>query len=363
MAIKQFPITQNCPPSRALEDKYIRNSKLAPYLVGIHTRIDDSVTSVLIEFDTPAKGVVTFKYFYKDTPFPGDPCPDNEFTFDGEDITGTLATKFVSKINEKMNILSISLFICELIFDAEDLYNYRVIGEASIQSRPIGSEYSTQRADIKAHPLFKYINVFSEDNPSDAEGTFHLSTGFKNGDINYNYEYHPYEIHKNTYLEICGRRLTNKEFTEFLDLASERGSYTLQAMDMLYKELVGRGDIDPPVSTSLDSDNWITKLYETAVLESISRRDIVTVNHQLVEETGELAKEIAIEAGFNTKSPSEDGVLGEACDVIIAASDILFLQLKRELGKVPTLEEFKDVMNSRISRKVAKWNKNAKSVK
>lgn len=44
----------------------------------------------------------------------------------------------------------------------------------------------------------------------------------------------------------------------------------------------------------------------------------------LMEEVGELATEISIETGFKkNREPSEDGVVGEAVDVILAALDII----------------------------------------
>jgi NTP pyrophosphatase (non-canonical NTP hydrolase) len=43
----------------------------------------------------------------------------------------------------------------------------------------------------------------------------------------------------------------------------------------------------------------------------------------LTEEVGELATEIAIADGFKDREPSEDGIVGEAVDVILAALDII----------------------------------------
>ena len=45
----------------------------------------------------------------------------------------------------------------------------------------------------------------------------------------------------------------------------------------------------------------------------------------LTEEVGELATEIAIVDGFKDREPSEDGIVGEAVDVILAALDIIAL--------------------------------------
>ena len=49
-------------------------------------------------------------------------------------------------------------------------------------------------------------------------------------------------------------------------------------------------------------------------------KDVLMV---LTEEVGELATEISIDAGFKNRLPSEDGIVGEAVDVILAALDII----------------------------------------
>jgi NTP pyrophosphatase (non-canonical NTP hydrolase) len=43
----------------------------------------------------------------------------------------------------------------------------------------------------------------------------------------------------------------------------------------------------------------------------------------LMEEVGELATEISINDGFKNRQASEDGIVGEAVDVILAALDII----------------------------------------
>lgn len=74
------------------------------------------------------------------------------------------------------------------------------------------------------------------------------------------------------------------------------------------------------------------------------RRPLTPVMLQLQEEVGELATEVAIATGTKHRSPSEDGVLGEAVDVAIAALDIAML----ECGDV---EKVKAI----FERKLAKW--------
>jgi NTP pyrophosphatase (non-canonical NTP hydrolase) len=49
-------------------------------------------------------------------------------------------------------------------------------------------------------------------------------------------------------------------------------------------------------------------------------KDVLMV---LMEEVGELATEISIDDGFKNREPSEDGILGECVDVILAALDII----------------------------------------
>ena len=52
-------------------------------------------------------------------------------------------------------------------------------------------------------------------------------------------------------------------------------------------------------------------------------RNVPAVLFHLVEEVGEVALEISIENGTSYKKASEDGVVGEAIDVIINALDLI----------------------------------------
>lgn len=52
-------------------------------------------------------------------------------------------------------------------------------------------------------------------------------------------------------------------------------------------------------------------------------RDESAVMMHLMEEVGEVALEISIHNGTSYKKPSEDGVVGEAIDVIINALDLI----------------------------------------
>lgn len=66
------------------------------------------------------------------------------------------------------------------------------------------------------------------------------------------------------------------------------------------------------------------------VIRSASRlikngREPKDVLMALMEEVGELATEVAIDDGFKNKEPSEDGIVGEAIDVMLCALDVVFV--------------------------------------
>jgi NTP pyrophosphatase (non-canonical NTP hydrolase) len=54
-----------------------------------------------------------------------------------------------------------------------------------------------------------------------------------------------------------------------------------------------------------------------------SDRTIASVLGHIVAEVGELSEEVTIESGYSYKKPGEDGVVGEAVDVILAAMDLI----------------------------------------
>lgn len=54
-----------------------------------------------------------------------------------------------------------------------------------------------------------------------------------------------------------------------------------------------------------------------------NNRDIGSIHRSVVAEVGELSEEVDIALGTSYKQPSEDGVVGEAVDVIIAALDLI----------------------------------------
>lgn len=78
-------------------------------------------------------------------------------------------------------------------------------------------------------------------------------------------------------------------------------------------------------------------------------RDIVQPTLKLVEEVGELSTEVNIGLGNLPKSKGgDDGVLGEACDVIITALDIIYQDNKNV--------SVEDIENA-IERKITKWRR------
>lgn len=85
-----------------------------------------------------------------------------------------------------------------------------------------------------------------------------------------------------------------------------------------------------------------------AVSRSVKPRHINNVALKLCEESGELAKEINIETGFLNKLKGDDGIIGEACDVINCAIDIIYLS-----NPDITAEE----INACMVKKLDKWKK------
>lgn len=51
-----------------------------------------------------------------------------------------------------------------------------------------------------------------------------------------------------------------------------------------------------------------------------------SVLRSLTSELGELAQEIDIKEGTSYKQPDEEGIIGEAIDVIVSAADIIYLE-------------------------------------
>lgn len=75
------------------------------------------------------------------------------------------------------------------------------------------------------------------------------------------------------------------------------------------------------------------------------RRPLTPVMLQLQEELGELSTEVAIATGTKNRTPSEDGIAGEAVDVAIVALDIALLETGGDIEAIKAIFE----------RKLAKW--------
>jgi len=71
-----------------------------------------------------------------------------------------------------------------------------------------------------------------------------------------------------------------------------------------------------------------------------------------VAEVGELAEEIVIANGFSYKQPGEDGIVGEAVDVIICALDMI-----HQTDPTVTEEDLEKI----AIRKLAKWEAKTRS--
>lgn len=87
-----------------------------------------------------------------------------------------------------------------------------------------------------------------------------------------------------------------------------------------------------------------------AVSEIVKPRTNYQVLAQLMQEVGELAQEVEIKEGFIRKFPGEDGILGEAVDVITCALDLIWLNSPNL-----TNEEIEEIIESTMKQKLEKW--------
>jgi NTP pyrophosphatase (non-canonical NTP hydrolase) len=89
----------------------------------------------------------------------------------------------------------------------------------------------------------------------------------------------------------------------------------------------------------------VTRTFDTS--KSINdQRSIQNVFTYLITEIGELAMEVSIDTGFAQRQPDEDGIVGEAVDVVICALDIIHLAL-------PDITE--QELEQLFQRKLDKW--------
>lgn len=78
------------------------------------------------------------------------------------------------------------------------------------------------------------------------------------------------------------------------------------------------------------------------------------IMHSVTEETGELATEVSIEAGYKNRMPGRDGIVGEAIDVIVSAVDMIYAA-----NPHITMQEIQGM----VEAKCQKWANNATKVK
>ena len=91
------------------------------------------------------------------------------------------------------------------------------------------------------------------------------------------------------------------------------------------------------------------------MIETTSKRvgtgDTQAILFSLMEEVGELATEINIENGTKDREPSEDGVEGEAIDVLVVIGDLL----TSLFGSLESAE-----LRTKVAAKLAKWERKAR---
>lgn len=94
-------------------------------------------------------------------------------------------------------------------------------------------------------------------------------------------------------------------------------------------------------------------LFETIFKYSkkIHKRSKYYVLSKTMEEVGELATEVAIDAGECYKKPGKDGIVGEALDAIVCLIDMIYLE-------APDITE--DELVEMIKPKCKKWLKKTK---
>jgi len=78
-----------------------------------------------------------------------------------------------------------------------------------------------------------------------------------------------------------------------------------------------------------------------------SRYDVLA---SLMEEVGELATEVAIAEGHSSKPKGDDGIIGEAVDVVLCAIDLIYVDWKN--ANIPDLEKY---IMTIVKNKVNKW--------
>ena len=108
-----------------------------------------------------------------------------------------------------------------------------------------------------------------------------------------------------------------------------------------------------------DPTSLITQILETSykVNDGRSKSDVMLC---IMEETGELATEVAIDKKFKKRKPSADGVIGESIDLIIGAVDMIYQELKAKHGIVGP-GHMEDIMREIATEKLSKWEQTCMS--
>lgn len=113
-------------------------------------------------------------------------------------------------------------------------------------------------------------------------------------------------------------------------------------------------DFEPDMSvlpTGMHTADQGTLVSEVFIVSKISKeRSRYDVLGALVEEVGELATEVSIAEGYSSKSKGNDGLIGEAVDVIICALDLIYVDWKNADPDV--LENY---IMTIVKNKAKKW--------
>ena len=87
-----------------------------------------------------------------------------------------------------------------------------------------------------------------------------------------------------------------------------------------------------------------------AVSDRISSRNSSAIFGAIVEEVGELSTELNIRAGYKSRPPGPDGVVGEAIDALVTLVD--FLNNETDV--------FSQGFDARVQEKLVKWQNNVR---
>lgn len=66
---------------------------------------------------------------------------------------------------------------------------------------------------------------------------------------------------------------------------------------------------------------------------------------KMMEEVGELAQEVGIAEGYQSREPGKDGIIGEAVDVIITALDLIYVS-NPDIARMDII----DILNKKLNK-------------